>query len=319
MLPSKTDEEKQERYDRQVRLWGSATQQRLGEARIEIHSCTGVACEVAKTVVLAGVKEVSIVDDSLVGARDVTAASFLFHAGDVGAKKGPLAQKRLQELNPYVDAKYKTGDSSLLMDDPAPSARVVVLMCGLPLSMVREIIQKHKGARPCAMLLFVVVYHYCGAAFAWFLHGPSAEASLDSIFGGTTIHSDAARLPRAALRTIFAVRALQQSGWCPEALRERPDVFGTTLERLFALRAASGLEENFSDEDLQVAMDMAGGGGCARCVDCSIIGGLVGQEIISEIGKDSPTTSSTTTDSVVRNWMVFDDSASGAMECIVGK
>lgn len=66
-------------YDRQLRIWGVETQQRLSAARVLIAGCTGLAAEVAKNIVLAGVGCVMLVDDTPCSHRPLS--NFLI-AGD---------------------------------------------------------------------------------------------------------------------------------------------------------------------------------------------------------------------------------------------
>ena len=74
-------------YDRQLRLWGSEAQSRIRQARIVIAPFEGgVAAEVAKNLVLAGVKELILVDDGLVGEESLAAGGFIWRADDVGKK-----------------------------------------------------------------------------------------------------------------------------------------------------------------------------------------------------------------------------------------
>ena len=70
-------------YDRQIRLWGVEAQSRLRHAHIAIHTLTGLACEVVKNIVLAGVGAVTIVDSENVASHDL-GAGFFFRQDDVG-------------------------------------------------------------------------------------------------------------------------------------------------------------------------------------------------------------------------------------------
>jgi tRNA A37 threonylcarbamoyladenosine dehydratase len=47
-------------YDRQIRLWGAASQQKIFEARVLVHGMTGVGAEIAKNLVLAGIGQVTV-------------------------------------------------------------------------------------------------------------------------------------------------------------------------------------------------------------------------------------------------------------------
>ena len=73
-------------YDRQLRLWGSVAQSRIRQARIimaPFHG--GVAVETAKNLILAGVKELILVDDGDVNAFNLT-SGFVWRETDIGQK-----------------------------------------------------------------------------------------------------------------------------------------------------------------------------------------------------------------------------------------
>ena len=44
----------QKQYDRQIRLWGLAAQQRMSETRVLVFGFRGLATEICKNLVLAG-------------------------------------------------------------------------------------------------------------------------------------------------------------------------------------------------------------------------------------------------------------------------
>jgi ubiquitin-like 1-activating enzyme E1 A len=49
-------------YDRQIRLWGLDAQKRLRASRVLVAGIKGLGCEVAKNLVLAGVKSLKVID-----------------------------------------------------------------------------------------------------------------------------------------------------------------------------------------------------------------------------------------------------------------
>jgi ubiquitin-like 1-activating enzyme E1 A len=70
-------------YDRQIRLWGAASQTRMQAATIVFVGITGLASEVAKNVVLAGVQNITLLDWHRVLPRDLS-AQLLLDASSVG-------------------------------------------------------------------------------------------------------------------------------------------------------------------------------------------------------------------------------------------
>lgn len=90
-------------YDRQIRLWGLEAQNRMRSAHVVVVTLSGVATEIIKNVVLAGIGRLSIVDAGDVQADDLS-ASFFFTGEDVGHPRisdAPL--QRIRKLNPHVD------------------------------------------------------------------------------------------------------------------------------------------------------------------------------------------------------------------------
>jgi ubiquitin-like 1-activating enzyme E1 A len=79
-----TDDEKR-LYDRSIRLWGLEAQQRIRSASILLVGLSGLNAEVAKNVVLAGVKRVVVLDDELLSDSDLSAV-FLANESKVGQK-----------------------------------------------------------------------------------------------------------------------------------------------------------------------------------------------------------------------------------------
>lgn len=73
-------------YDRQLRLWGSVAQSRIRQCRVLLAPfASGVAIEVAKNLILAGVKELILLDDGDVSEYSL-AAGFVWREEDIGSK-----------------------------------------------------------------------------------------------------------------------------------------------------------------------------------------------------------------------------------------
>lgn len=70
-------------YDRQIRLWGAQAQERIRSAHILLVSLRALGTEIAKTLTLAGISSLTIVDDGLVTEEDL-GAQFFVRGEDVG-------------------------------------------------------------------------------------------------------------------------------------------------------------------------------------------------------------------------------------------
>lgn len=95
-----TDEERAI-YDRQLRVWGVEAQKRMRESSVLIVGLRGLAAEVAKNLVLAGIGSLMLLDGVTVTAADLS-ANFLLRAEDLGRNRAEACVAQLQLLNPNV-------------------------------------------------------------------------------------------------------------------------------------------------------------------------------------------------------------------------
>lgn len=99
------DKSEATRYDRQVRLWGAAAQQRLQTTDVIIDGLDGLTTEVAKTLILAGVRRVVLRDASQrkCTLSDFNTNHFVYQSDvDNGRQLEESLTARLGELNPFV-------------------------------------------------------------------------------------------------------------------------------------------------------------------------------------------------------------------------
>lgn len=100
-------EQEAELYDRQIRLWGLDSQKRLRNARILICGVNGLGAEVAKNIILSGVKSVTLLDDKIASEVD-TCSQFMIPIGSMGTNRAEASLVRAQALNPMVELKAVT-------------------------------------------------------------------------------------------------------------------------------------------------------------------------------------------------------------------
>uniref|UniRef100_A0A1I7TQR1 ThiF domain-containing protein n=1 Tax=Caenorhabditis tropicalis TaxID=1561998 RepID=A0A1I7TQR1_9PELO len=95
--------QEQEVYDRQIRLWGIEAQNKLRNAKALVIGGTQLGAEVAKTLSLAGVDELHLVDHRLVDESEI-GSNFLFDASVDNTKltKWAAARSFLTNLNRNV-------------------------------------------------------------------------------------------------------------------------------------------------------------------------------------------------------------------------
>ncbi|CAH7688416.1 hypothetical protein PPACK8108_LOCUS23383, partial [Phakopsora pachyrhizi] len=111
------DEEEAELYDRQIRLWGVEAQNRMRKSSVLIVNLKGLASEVCKNLVLAGIKSLTIVDDQDVSAEDL-GAGFFFRENDIGKKRVDVALERVKSLNPRVNVSGIAEDPIVKVSEP---------------------------------------------------------------------------------------------------------------------------------------------------------------------------------------------------------
>lgn len=139
-----------ELYDRQIRLWGLETQQKLQQTRLKVINCDALGCEIAKNAVLSGVN-VCLVDESQVTDEDV-ACNFFYSSVDVGHNKAQVTRLKMQDMNSCVE----------VTADPAADCQVVVVSGGPQIQAVKlNENARNKGA----MFYWVVLRGTQGCAF----------------------------------------------------------------------------------------------------------------------------------------------------------
>ncbi|KAJ0022302.1 hypothetical protein NQD34_009792 [Periophthalmus magnuspinnatus] len=95
-------EEEAAQYDRQIRLWGLEAQKRLRASRVLLAGLGGLGAEIAKNLILAGVKGVTLLDHKQV-SEESCRAQFLVPVSTQGQNRAQASLERAQNLNPMVE------------------------------------------------------------------------------------------------------------------------------------------------------------------------------------------------------------------------
>ncbi|KAG5682321.1 hypothetical protein PVAND_011680 [Polypedilum vanderplanki] len=101
--------EEAELYDRQIRLWGLENQKKLRNSKILIAGINGLGAEIAKNIILAGVKSVTFLDSKSVSKLDF-ASQFFIPRTDENKLRAEASLPRAQALNPMVELTADTGN-----------------------------------------------------------------------------------------------------------------------------------------------------------------------------------------------------------------
>lgn len=100
--------EAEERYDRQIRLWGAEAQQNLSSADILMVGVSGAGSEIVKNVVLSGINSMTLYDSTKLSSTNqphLSAQMLIPHQAKVSNSHITYAAAsldRCQELNPNV-------------------------------------------------------------------------------------------------------------------------------------------------------------------------------------------------------------------------
>ncbi|XVE79845.1 hypothetical protein DITRI_Ditri14bG0089500 [Diplodiscus trichospermus] len=88
-------------HSRQLAVYGRETMRRLFASNILISGMQGLGAEIAKNLILAGVKSVTLHDEGVVELWDLS-SNFVFSENDVGKNRALASVQKLQELNNAV-------------------------------------------------------------------------------------------------------------------------------------------------------------------------------------------------------------------------
>ncbi|KAI8819476.1 uncharacterized protein EV422DRAFT_534882 [Fimicolochytrium jonesii] len=96
-------------YSRQLYVLGHAAMARMSASNVLIIGLKGLGVEIAKNVILAGVKSVTLYDPNPVQVADMSSQFFLYQE-DLGKPRADVTSHRLAELNAYVPVSVLHGE-----------------------------------------------------------------------------------------------------------------------------------------------------------------------------------------------------------------
>ncbi|CCI39648.1 unnamed protein product [Albugo candida] len=111
-------------YSRQLYVMGREAQLKMGSARILIIGLDGIGVEIAKNIILAGVKSVTVHDDIKASSMDL-AAQFYLNKESFGVSRAYACVNKLAELNPYVKVDAHSGE---ITEEVLSQYHVVILV-----------------------------------------------------------------------------------------------------------------------------------------------------------------------------------------------
>ena len=94
-----------DKYDRQLRLWGAHGQRLLSSSHVCLLSATGAGTETLKNLILPAVGRFTIVDSDVVSLRDC-GNNFFVTMPSIGQNRAQVTCELLNELNPDVQGDW---------------------------------------------------------------------------------------------------------------------------------------------------------------------------------------------------------------------
>uniref|UniRef100_A0A8C0Z0I2 Ubiquitin-like modifier-activating enzyme 1 n=1 Tax=Canis lupus familiaris TaxID=9615 RepID=A0A8C0Z0I2_CANLF len=110
-------------YSRQLYVLGHEAMKRLQTSSVLVSGLRGLGVEIAKNIILGGVKAVTLHDQGTAQWADLS-SQFYLREEDIGKNRAEVSQPRLAELNSYVPVSAYTGP---LVEDFLSGFQVVVL------------------------------------------------------------------------------------------------------------------------------------------------------------------------------------------------
>lgn len=112
-------------YSRQLYVLGHDAMRRMAASDVLISGLGGLGVEIAKNVILGGVRSVTLHDSALCSLADLS-SQFYLSVDKIGKNRAEACCPHLSELNNYVPTRSYTGE---LTEDYLKKFRVVVLTC----------------------------------------------------------------------------------------------------------------------------------------------------------------------------------------------
>jgi amyloid beta precursor protein binding protein 1 len=97
--------DKDQRYDRGIRIWGEEGQTALESATVCLLNASATGAEALKNLVLGGISSFAIVDDSKVSQADL-GSNFMVYPNSVGKSRAQTVTDAIKELNELVEGSF---------------------------------------------------------------------------------------------------------------------------------------------------------------------------------------------------------------------
>lgn len=113
-------------HSRQIAVYGKENMKKISSSSILILGAGALAVEIAKNIILAGVKKITIQDTETVKLWDL-AGQFYLNENDIGKNRATCCEHLLQELNPAVSVNAISHELTHGLID---EHKVIIMTCG---------------------------------------------------------------------------------------------------------------------------------------------------------------------------------------------
>ncbi|EKX47676.1 hypothetical protein GUITHDRAFT_137429 [Guillardia theta CCMP2712] len=257
MSEASLDADQVKQYDRQIRLWGFAAQQKITQARVLVHGCCGMSAEIVKNLVLAGliddgVGNVCLMDDAIAQEQDL-GSQFLIPAECVGKmSRAEASIKSLQELNPKASIRCEKGEERILDEALLKQFDLVCVSDGAP-NMQKQ---------------FQLRY-------------PSMEQAMSTSWSKLTKGKAQVNKLFYALQLLHAMQERAGSSSAPVENAEEVHLVRDELCKRHSLSASCFEDDLFRKLAMQVNLHVS--------MVCSIVGGMAADHMVKALtGKEKP-------------------------------
>ncbi|CDW84911.1 nedd8-activating enzyme e1 regulatory subunit [Stylonychia lemnae] len=138
-----------DKYDRQVRLWGRHGQKLLSTSKVLLLGANASGTETLKNLVLPGVGSITIVDGGLVSERDC-GTNFFVTEDTIGQSKAHVMTQNLLELNPDVSGDHIQHDVDNFVSTQADLIKNYNLVIATEVNLLSKIAQQ------CGVSLIII-------------------------------------------------------------------------------------------------------------------------------------------------------------------
>jgi len=157
---------------------------RMAESNVLLIGMSGLGLEIAKNIILMGVRSVTIHDDQAVTLRDLS-SQFYVSEKDIGSRRSDASLRKLQELNRYVTVSAHVG---ALSDAAIGKFQVVVMTQASRAEELRVagVCRAHGVSFISAQSRGLAGYIFCDLGNSFTVYDPDGEEPLSVMIASVT-------------------------------------------------------------------------------------------------------------------------------------